>query len=63
MTNSELESLMSKMRIPTHRKDRFNKVNLTWLSKNLGIFNSEHKNYEKVLREVNRRIENKEYEN
>lgn len=63
MTNTELRNLMSRMNVPSHRKDRFNRVNLIWLSKNLGRFNSTHKNYEKVMNEINTRLQEKVYEN
>jgi len=63
MTNTELRNLMSKMNVPSHRKDKFNRVNLIWLSKNLNVFNSTHKNYDKVINEINNRIKEKEYEN
>lgn len=63
MTDTQLQNLIVKMRIPIHRKEHFNKTNLEWLQKNLSKFNSEHKNFDKAMSEINRRLEEKEYEN
>lgn len=51
MTNEitcELESLIARMRIPHFRKS-IDKVNLKWLKKNLGKYNSDDPNYNRAM--------------
>lgn len=46
---SEVEKLVSKMDLPSHRKTIKHNDDLRWLKNNLAVRNSKHKNYEKVL--------------
>lgn len=63
MKTEQLTRMLLKMDIPVQRKSLMNKNNLTWLHKNLSVRNSTHKNYEKVIAEVDRRLAEKQYEN
>jgi hypothetical protein len=46
---SEVEKLVSKMDLPSHRKTIKHNDDLRWLKNNLAVKNSKHKNYEKVI--------------
>ena len=46
---SEVEKLVSKMDLPSHRKTIKHNDDLRWLKNNLAVRNSKHKNYEKVI--------------
>jgi hypothetical protein len=46
---SEVEKLISKMDLPSHRKSIKHNDDLRWLKNNLAVRNSKHKNYEKVI--------------
>lgn len=63
LENVELLAKLSKMKLPSYRTDKLNKNNLEWISKNLAKLNSEHKHFNAVLTEVNKRLNEKEYEN
>lgn len=63
MSTEQLCNVLTKMNIPIQRKSRMNKNNLLWLQKNLGERNSNHKNYGRAIAEINRRVEEKIYEN
>lgn len=45
---SKLTKLLRNMDIPTHRKTKHTPENLKWLGKNIGVRNSNHKNYNEV---------------
>lgn len=63
MSTEKLCNLLAKMDIPIQRKSTMNKNNLLWLQKHLGQRNSGHKNYERAIAEINRRVDDKIYEN
>lgn len=63
MDNVELLAKLGKMKLPSYRSDKLNKNNLEWISKNLSKLNSDHKYFDIVLNEINRRLLDKEYEN
>ncbi|BCG50200.1 hypothetical protein [Ralstonia phage RP13] len=62
----QLQNLINKMDLPSHRKTSEAPDTLRWLARNMGIRNSDHKNYEQartllvsILREQNL-VSNKE---
>ncbi|MFW6281186.1 MAG: hypothetical protein ACOC1O_00020 [bacterium] len=61
MNDNELTKILSKMNIPSFRKEKFNLSNLTWLDKNLKSHNSDHPKFELANKEVKRRLKKKEY--
>lgn len=63
MDNDVLMDILDTMDLPIQRKTHLNKNNLLWLEKNLYKKNKEHINYIRVMNEIQRRIENKEYYN
>jgi len=44
-----LQKTLKGMKLPVHRKTDINPQKLQWLKKNLGKFNSEHKNYTEAM--------------
>ena len=63
MSTEQLCNVLVKMDVPVQRKYTMNKNNLLWLQKHLGERNSNHKNYDRAIAEINRRIDEKIYEN
>lgn len=63
MSTEQLCNILVKMDIPVQRKYTMNKNNLLWLQKHLAERNSNHKNYDRAIAEINRRIDEKIYEN
>lgn len=61
MSNEELLRKLDKMDLPIQRRNHLNKRNLEWLSKNLSVKNKGHKHFEEVQKEVDRRLEEKEF--
>jgi hypothetical protein len=45
----EVEKLISKMDLPLYRKEVKHNDDARWLKNNLGVRNSKHKNYERVM--------------
>ena len=43
-------------------KEHFSKHNLMWLVRNIGVKNSNHKNYETAVEEIKRRLKDKHYD-
>ena len=62
MKDDKLHRLLNSMDLSEYRIGTLNKNNLTWLSKNLKFRNSEHTSYEAVQTEINRRLEDKQYD-
>jgi hypothetical protein len=62
LSNEEFLAKLGKMKVPLHRVNT-NKNSLEWLSKNLKKFNEDHKYYDLISKEVNRRLDLGEYEN
>lgn len=62
MKTDKLHRLLNSMDLPEYRIGTLNKNNLIWLSKNLKFRNSEHTSYKVVQKEINRRLEEKEYD-
>jgi hypothetical protein len=58
----KLSELISNMRLPVQKKEHFSKHNLMWLLRNIGIKNSDHKNYVPAVNEIKKRLINKQYE-
>ena len=58
----KLSELISTMRLPVQRKEHFSKHNLMWLVRNIGIKNTDHKNYKMAVDEIKRRLFDKQYE-
>ena len=58
----KLSELISTMKLPVQRKERFSKHNLMWLVRNIGVKNSTHKNYETAVSEIKKRLKNKQYD-
>ena len=52
----KLSELISTMKLPVQRKEHFSKHNLMWLARNIGVKNSNHKNYETAVDEIKRRL-------
>jgi hypothetical protein len=46
---TEIEKLITKMDLPTHRKSVKHNDDVRWLKNNLGVRNSKHKNYSKAM--------------
>jgi len=63
MNDLQLSKALCKMDVPYHRTQVFNKNNLSWLQKNLGKRNSNHKNFPEVFQEISKRLENKIFVN
>lgn len=63
MSTKKLCELLKDMDIPIQRKSTMNKNNLEWLQKHLGRVNSNHRNYEAAIQEIDRRLEQKIYDN
>lgn len=62
-SESELEKRLRGYDLPKHRKINFNKSNLTWLDRNIGIQNSEKDDFKEVQNTINRMIQNKLFSN
>lgn len=58
----KLSELISTMKLPVQRKEHFSKHNLMWLVRNIGVKNSDHKNFKIAVSEIKRRLEEKNYD-
>ena len=59
---NRLSELISTMKLPIQRKEHFSKHNLMWLIRNIGVKNSDHKNFSTAVGEIKRRLEDKHYD-
>jgi len=70
---NRLSELISTMKLPIQRKEHFSKHNLMWLIRNIGVKNSDHKNfstavgeshknYDLAVDEIKKRIQEKKYD-
>lgn len=58
MTTEELKSILLTMNVPTQRLDISHNHNVLWMLRNLGIWNSTHRDFDKVY-EALKEIANK----
>ena len=58
----KLSELISTMKLPVQGKEHFSKHNLMWLVRNIGVKNSDHKNYKTAVDEIKRRLKDKHYD-
>lgn len=61
ISDEELYKYLSKMEVPKHRYDHFNKVNIEWLYKNLSKRNKDKDNFDLAYSEIEHRYNNKIY--
>lgn len=59
MDDAELEKCLKQMDLPEYRTNRFNKVNIEWLYKNLPKKNSGHELFPLVYSEISSRVKNR----
>lgn len=45
----EILQLIRKMKIPSYRKSARSTDNMRWLNRNLGTYNTDHPNYNRVM--------------
>lgn len=59
MNDAELEKYLKQMDLPEYRTNRFNKVNVEWLYKNLPKKNASHELFTLVYSEISSRVKNR----